>query len=46
MSERLAEKFTLNEETRIKFEKMLDNHLNKLLWKIEEVNEELVSERE
>lgn len=39
VSERLAGKFTISLETKLKFEKMLESHLSTMLWKIDELSE-------
>ena len=40
ISVQLKERYNIDEELREKFEKMLRNHLNTMLFKIEEVSEE------
>lgn len=46
VSDRLASKFNISEETKSKFEKMLESHLSTMLWKIEELSEEMLTDRD
>lgn len=45
VSRRLVEKYSIDESLRVKFETMLNGHIKNLLWRIEEVSEELISDR-
>ena len=46
VSRRLVQKYNIDESLRVKFEAMLNGHIRNLLWRIEEVSEELTSDRE
>jgi hypothetical protein len=46
VSRRLVDKYNIDESLRLKFEHMLGGHIRNLLWRIEEVSEELTSDRE
>ena len=41
----MVEKYSIDESLRVKFETMLNGHIKNLLWRIEEVSEELISDR-
>ena len=45
VSQRLVEKYHIDDSLRVKFEGMLSGHLKNLLWRIEEVSEEMFSDR-
>lgn len=46
VSHRLVQKYNIDDSLRLKFEGMLSGHLRNLLWRIEEVSEEMFSDRE
>lgn len=46
VSHRLVDKYNIDEALRLKFENMLSGHIRNLLWRIEEVSEEMISDRE
>lgn len=46
VSRRLVEKYNIDETLRSKFEMMLHTHIRSLLWKIDEVAEEMITDRE
>jgi hypothetical protein len=45
VAERLGAKYTISEETKLMFEKILESHLSTMLWKIDEVSEEMLTDR-
>ena len=45
VAQRLVDKYNIDEGMRSKFEAALGSHIRNLLWRIEEVSEELISDR-
>jgi hypothetical protein len=46
VSQRLVEKYNIDESLRAKFEAMLSGHIRNLLYRIDEVSEDMFSDRE